>query len=184
MKRQTNQSFSRMTAAQKRVAIAKDVIKQIRAGQYDIQKGTWLDLTLPDSELSDSYTPEQTQALLLGKPVVINRKPIQCQCCAIGAACASAVRLFNRHAIEDGILFNRFLGGTSLLSPYFSHSQCVLIEAAFENRSVYSADDEPLGERTKEALSKFQEAHSDEDDEERAISIFTNIIRNRGDFVL
>ena len=185
MKNKTK-AFSRLSAAQKRVAIAKDVLKQIRVEQYNIQSGTWLGIEMDTANIAVgiTMTPQDTQRFLLGLPII---KPIieppKCTCCAIGAACASAVRLGNTHAIQNGQLIEDFKEGMEVLNGYFSKKQCRLIEACFEKRYNNTPDGEPISDEDVVRIDNFNSfGRRRRNDTERAVAIFTNIIKHKGEF--
>lgn len=178
------QAFSRLTAAQKRVAIAKDILKQIAADLYYIEQGTWLNIDGVDTPEDTSTQSQIVQAALLGgkRTVVIESKPASCTCCAVGAACASAIRLFNQDSLsgnlEDGFELPGYDEGSAILSKYFPLAQVDLMEAAFEQRT-----DSHHADASDAALQRAVEFGDEYDnDTERLKAICKNIIKNQGDF--
>lgn len=154
----------RLTLAQKRVAIARDVLLQIRAKKYNISQGNFC-LVLD----WDKREP-------LGKTELNRKKPV-CKVCALGAAIVSSIRLYNKLNIIRG----EIIPGPDIedmLLPFFAYDQMILIENAFEcgggSFSAESADNK------LEAI-KFGEGYSN--NEARAIAIFKNIIKHKGEFV-
>lgn len=107
-----------MTPAQKRVAIAKDVIAQLEAGKFVATKGRFI---LPENNLSDSDNGKPLQPLI--------RKMGVCEVCAAGASVLSAVRLFNAHCVDSwkGVRYSR-----DVMRNWFSDNQATLIEGTFE----------------------------------------------------
>ncbi len=183
-------SFSRLSAAQKRVAIAEDVIKQIRSGQYRIRAGQWLNFNEEQFNAPIKEVKIPTQQRLLGGPIVIQQqcKPVGCTCCAIGAAVASSIRLFNEFELdEDGV--ESFSHALKQLKKFFTEPQLRLIESAFEQRGQtnsetgkpegWDLDDEMGGREFARAYGRYSKIYSDS---ERAHSIFQNIIKNNGTF--
>lgn len=179
-------SFSRLGAAEKRIAIANDILKQIKAHKYDIQKGTWLEVDPAGNESpgAGENNSKIIQAALLGgrKTIVIDTPAANCTCCAVGAACASAIRLFNQDtipgSIEKGFEMDGYDEGMKILEKYFPKAQVDLLEAAFEQRTDShhrNAKDESLGKAV------FFGNYED-NDTERLVAICKNIIKNKGTF--
>lgn len=171
--------FSRLTAAGKRVAIAKDVLKQIKVEQYKIKTGTWLEIEdISNEDIEAMLGESKTQSLLTGKPLQL--PAANCTCCAVGAACASAIRIFNNHELPTGEI-NDLDEGREILHKYFPKSQIDQIEAAFEKRSdegdLHQYADEV---QLSKAVAFGVRFH---DPTERAKEIFTNIVKNNGTFI-
>jgi len=99
--------FDRMTKPQQRVAIAKDVIKQIHAGIIEASKGFYL------KKVEHCGRPAP------GEP---------CRACAVGALFVAKYNLSNGRWIKDTDSFNY----SNWLYPYFSNKQTSNIEHAFE----------------------------------------------------
>jgi hypothetical protein len=175
MKAKAKIAFGRMSAAAKRVAIAKDVIAQIRAKQYRIKCGIWLSVDGIDTDVG---VEGACQAALLGQEIKI--EPAKCDCCALGAAMASSLRLFNIGEFCNDVELGDL---TKQLGKFFSKEQMGLIEATFECRS------EPLCELAPEGKDEFSDLFIYNTArfrrmtcENRAIAIFENIIKNKGTF--
>lgn len=178
--------FRKLNAAQKRVAIAKDALSQIRRQKYDIASGTWLAI-YPDMSIGDRLDAPAVQKLLLGKfKHKGERLTATCSCCAIGAACASAVRLFNRDDLDGGAGIDDWSDAVKVLSRYFGKRQMSLIEACFEHRTaakegnygttIFSAAD-------WDVIEAFHSPPGEElEFEYTAVKIFRNIIRHGGTF--
>lgn len=115
--------FSQLTAAQKRVAIAKDVLLQIKAKKYLTGNGYL-------------YVVRGEHVTKLSKDNLSSIKA--CHVCAIGAAAVSCIRKFNKHSIDLR------LSGSDRLMPtlldWFSREQIELIEGCFEGHSLVSGD--------------------------------------------
>lgn len=179
-------SFFRLSAAEKRIAIAEDILNQIKIGQYDIQQGTWLNVEFPDlNQLVEENKLKQTEGsmtqnmLLGGKRLVINIPAANCTCCAVGAACASAIRLYNNYELKSGEL-SGFNEGHKVLGKYFTRKQIELFEAAFEKRS----DDSIHKDCTEKELQRAVGFGKNYDtDKNRAEAIFKNVVNNKGVFV-
>lgn len=178
--------FSRLSAAAKRVAIAEDILKQIKLNQYQIEQGTWLNIDQPDEPdlegLLRKAEGSPTQNRLLGskQTVVVEVPAATCTCCAVGAACASAIRLFNNYELQRENDLDGIEEGHKVLGRYFTKEQVELFEAAFEQRS-----DESMHEDCKEKLLSraLEFGCRYDDDTKRAEAIFRNIVKNNGVFV-
>ena len=165
-----NAKFRKLTKAQKRVAIAKDVLLQLKArrinartGQYLWAKGT-----------PDPYGYYNTASTVLTAQ--------SCNACALGALFCG---LLDNTEDHPGHVVTVDIRNT--LAPYFSSRQLGDIESAFEGGDGFG------GSRT--AHLHFQaQAYADgyvginffpkwENDEDRLRAIMNNIIRNKGKFV-
>ncbi len=172
----TTKEFNRLSAPQKRVAIAKDVIQQIKLEKYQIESGIWAAMAPVDLE-----TCEIDQNMLL------QGIPIQCRCCALGAGMLSSMRLANIHSFsEDADLEADVI---PQLGKYFSNKQMAMIEAVFENRygDKYGEDHvlrefhSDITDDEYDRLHTFGKRFTDENN--RALAIFTNIVKNKGEFI-
>lgn len=155
-----------MTAAQKRVAIAKDVIKQIKVRKLIISTGQFCDIY-------DDGCPYR-----LGKKELLRKMPV-CHVCAIGAAIVSGIRLFNQLEIVD-----RDIDGNSqedMIKKFFSPKQAALIEQAFELGNGWYDDTFSYKDKGRYTAVAFGEKFKDSKD--RAVAIFKNIIKNKGVFI-
>lgn len=174
--------FSRLSAAAKRVAIAQDVLKQIRAKHYDIECGTWLDIQEFDDDEARTIRDAGasfTQALLKGGKIAdvgfVDRR--DCTCCAVGAACASVIRIFNHAEVEMGYISDVH-EAFRILERYFSRRQIDMIEGAFEQRTGSERTEAGFEEYTR--ATTFGNRYVDAD--KRAKAIFSNIVKNNGTF--
>jgi len=156
-----------MTRAQMRVAIAKDVLKQIKARKITISpNGYW--------------TVGNPRFLYDG--TAVGRLDIQrkkCSVCAAGAAITSAIRLFNEETIpirnasdEERV----FIAGRR----WFTKRQLAMIEAAFEKPGSRPMVDQ-ITFREIDRCDRF--AAKNDTYLARAKAIFKNIIENGGNFV-
>ncbi len=172
-----------MTKAEKRVAIAKDVIAQVKVGRFKAATGNYVQAKTGPVTLGAGM-----QEALVGK---------ECSVCALGAAFVAGVDRFNKLNLtvwNTGIgNFNAACGeyereniDTSgedtrdYLSRYFGIRQMDAIESAFEGWS--SEDDRFNFGRCATGSSAFFRAHPVATD--RLLAIMRNIIRNGGEFVM
>lgn len=168
-----------MSAAQKRVEIAKDVIKQIKEEQFKISCGVWCERETP-KELPNLDNGFDQMMMLYG----IQIEPPKCTVCAIGAAYVSSIRLFNKGAVHESAEKNNAKGQ---LDEFFDIEQQTLIENAFEkgdggyqSEAGELSNDNPSFEVKLDRAIAFGRKHKKAQD--RAIAIFANIIRNKGEF--
>jgi hypothetical protein len=176
--------FHGLTAAEKRIAIARDAIAQLKADRYVATYGSYFSL----------YATE-TEGSLSGKPLdqVMERSVKPCYVCGIGACFASAVRLTDQVKIgsEHGsiVSFDRLDSAFSKkLRQFFSIFQLELIETAYERsssscgiRSRFEISGKKVPEKKIQAAVKFGLRYYDRN--KRLLSILRNIVRNHGTFV-
>ncbi len=176
--------FSRMNAAQKRVAIARDAVKQIRAKQFVMDTGTWCEFApgLPEQ----FFKTVDAQAMFNGTATIKIPQPV-CRTCALGAALVSSVRLFDRFKFSNTDVKTKEV--TKQLGQFFSAKQMLLIETAYEQRSW---DDRTrwcdLGLYPNNVMTEQENNVAQtfglnyRRDTDRALAIFQNIVRNNGEF--
>lgn len=171
-----NKRFLALTKAERRVAIAKDVLKQLRLNVYQASPGTYVCIrnglkrdALADDQLCD---------------VLSLTAPSRCAVCARGAMFLSAVMKFDNYRVGDCYALGREMSqslyvGDSDFNEYenhfFSPQQIDLIESAFEGWTRRLPD----GNLDYTSVH-FQRAYPDAT--ERLIVIMKNIIANRGIF--
>ena len=175
MKTKTN----RLTKAEKRVAIAKDVIAQVKKKKFEATRGTYF--CAPASNIHTD-----------GKVQLQDILPeISCQVCGIGSLFASKVNLYNNCTLgevsykaygvrkidaERGELIER-------LRDLFSRHQLDIIEAAFEGRFI--ATDHKINNHEEYlAATKYPKMLKKRDAASVMIAIMQNIIHNEGTFVV
>lgn len=168
-------TFKKLTPAQKRVAIAKDVLKQIKAKKFLIESGNFAIIRngiMPDPDVFD-------------KGYLLSKEVEACDVCAIGAAIISGIRLFNKVTFNNPHIDP--IESWNLIREFFEPEQAVLIENAFEiGCGAYNenwSEEEPLPEVDQSEIDKAMEFGQEFDNEtERAVAIFTNIVQNKGVF--
>jgi hypothetical protein len=179
IKRQ-NEAFAKMTKPQQRVAIAKDVIAQLKAKKYRARAGTYLTNAKLDSVLKreDDSPDKQLQQVLFSKNAGT------CDVCGIGALMVSGVRFADKLTVGD-------LGPQPdwqwvigyYLNTWFELSQIDLIESAFETSTTVGRRvciDESFKCALNDAVAFGRRYQTDGT---RMIAIMRNIVRNRGEFV-
>lgn len=171
----------------KQVAIAKDIIAQVKAAKLFAEEQTFCDFKFIQKENI------QLQAIL----------PASCSACAVGSAFLSAVRLFNNFMVNDlrenelslGYRFSDPLAirltndakAFSYLNGYFSQEQLLLIEHAFElgNGCIHNDDQSLIDEMENDPLFDLAKSfgYQFEDPTDRLLAIWENVIANDGSFV-
>jgi len=161
--------WNSMSAAKRRVAVAKDVLAQLAARKIEVVEGRYLEL--PDEVLPDLESSAQLHECL--------PKMDRCLVCARGAAFLSSVRLFNKTRFDD-VAAHPDLAASQGSLRLFGTRQAGMIEAAFELAYSASAETAALGRDTFLACREFGEQFDEPVDRLRAI--MRNIIENGGTF--
>jgi ribosomal protein S27AE len=183
--KKANKKFSRAKAWEKRVALAKDVITQIKAKLISAKTGNYISL-----DYIDYYIDFDSQ---FNKAV--KEKKLTCQTCAKGALLACHVLKNNHMTIRDASRAQDE-DVKPRLKRIFGKGQLDLIEAAFEKAVIcddlkvlegesnrtdqfgnyYNIPTE-LGKKAIAFGKKYRDANK------RLIAIMENIITNRGTFI-
>lgn len=169
-----NKKFWAMTKPQQRVAVAKDVIKQLNNGFLDAREGVY-------------FRPEFNEIIeipQLDKAITqIKKQGGHCTVCGIGGCFVSLVRLGDKVETEEifGVFIEPRDSGDDykmkqLLRKVFTPDQLSMIECAFERYTGHG--DAPYQDRIKAA--QFGRQYSDS--KNRLIAIMKNIIKNKGEF--
>lgn len=156
--RRKNARFNKKTKLEKRVAIAKDVLLQLKANKYIATRGVYLHADKPIADIPH-YGEVQLQ------PILLKNNAPKCEVCARGAMFCSAVRLGNN--------FNINRHNTSCEKRIYS--------ASFENieKSIFSSS---IISKIEEYFENSDHIH--ENDIDAMIAIMENIIKNKGRFTL
>lgn len=159
--------------AEARVAIAEDVIETLDVGRMYVSSGTGYHRLRDWAKgVFGKYEATALSLRVRGKT--------RCTVCAIGAACLSAVGLYNdAQQLEDetlGIYGPDSDNMRDVLARWFTRVQLDLIESAFE-KDYFGID--ANGDALRRAI-KFGERYLG--DEERLRAIMGNIIDNDGTF--
>ncbi len=201
-------SFNKLSAAEKRVAIAQDVIDTVKAKKAIVKTGNFLqfdDLTKADTV--DSKTLRE----------ILKKTQKPCKICALGGIMLSQLNINGDCDVTDISYKNCYSSDELRVQPfredviddyelndfitqYFSVSQLQLIEIAFElgegyyNCEHYIKNDEwdifildqkefELTETAAKKAIEFGEEYIDRI-EDRLIVIMNNIIKNNGKFIV
>lgn len=187
-----------MTKAEKRVEIAKDVLKQIKANKYIPTSGIWV-MDSDGYEVEDliSYArqvAEEADAVDLKKDVICKLNGT-CSVCALGSLFVSAIDKFNHTKLNPGYRVDWTESEDSEYNPllkWFSAKQLLLIETTFEgghggwaNEAMYILSKKEF-ESWEESILPAIYAYCNKypDANIRLKAIMNNIIRNKGTFVL
>lgn len=174
MKKETRkQKFDLLSNREKRVLIAKDVIKWIRSGM--LRPGTGGYLNRGDFIRSGRKSTDEICDLLL------EGKVKNCHVCAKGAMfLADIIRRDNFTVADLGFYFNSNIPRVN----YFTEHQKNLIETAFEGSNYCMKWDNDKDEFKTSPLAgkaiNFSKIYKKSED--RLIAIMKNIIKNNGTF--
>lgn len=177
-----NEAFKKLSAPQKRVAIAQDVIKQIQLKRYKPTKGDYVLFKNSQSRFKSIKTDIQTVF-----PEIEN-----CNTCAMGA-CILSIAHLNDH-LNGKDVTERTDAATKMIKEFFAPKQLALIETAFEmtyqlggfwstsGGGIHSSN---IGGYLNAAQRNIAINFGDKyyTDEERMIAIYQNIIDNKGTFI-
>lgn len=173
--------FSKLSKAQKRVRIAKDVLAQLASGKFVPTPGTYVDVS--DVDISEDGGQAKVYA---GDHQLqeLYEDAKSCSVCAIGSIFVSAVQIadnltsieaesdFDGSHPEIGKMFD-------YIGKFFTTEQLDLIESAFEA----DWDLEP-GIISHELCLMVRKLYKGKDPETRMKLIMQNIIHNDGEFVV
>ena len=155
-----NKAFHRMSKKKQRIAIAEDVLLQLKMKTYTATTGVYEHVILSTGRcLQDD---DDLQLCLLNGTQ-------ECNVCGLGAAFLSLARLGDRVSLDEC--------EHSVLSEIFTADQVDLIEHAFEGW-VIDHSDMPNDYTPVKFFQKYP------DPTKRMAAIFKNIIKNDGKFVL
>lgn len=178
--------FSKLSRSEKRVAIAKDVIEQLKIGVIGARKGVYLNLEIPySSPISNLLQIGNKQ---LNKSMI--NGDVKCEVCAKGALLACHILKTNHITVSQAAKMD-YEGDPDIyirnrLAKIFSQNQLDLIEAAFETWVVADENrylQSPYGAPTGIAKKAVEFGKNYENTTERLIAIMKNIIKNKGVFL-
>jgi hypothetical protein len=180
-----------MSAAEKRVAIATDVIAALDAKHILAESMTYMNILTPNEDLM-----EENIADIADIEVGDFTRTRQCTVCALGALFTSAVERFDRLKCGDvRARASCFMEGISIrgsdikryLNEFFSQEQIELIEHAFEGKDpggiVVSSASDRMRAMSFISIVTPSSAKAPEP-ESRMRIIMQNIIDNNGTFTL
>lgn len=186
-----NQKFWALSQAEQRVAIAKDVIKQVKSKWLLPTKGDYFEFYNLPYDLREKKIPKKLDTLFN----TIKKDGGTCTACGIGACFASLVMLGDKAealSYADGdkydnidILQDTSISDSSmrkLLRKVFEPHQLTLIECAFEKSdSMRDHEDRKRAFDPTYNAAEFGRQHINAYG--RMIAIMENIIANKGTFI-
>lgn len=156
-------AFKKLTAAQKRVAIARDVIAQLDLKRFKAEKMTyvWMNRSIPytaaDEQLCDRTAGEK------------------CTVCALGALFIAGVERADKVTVGQ-VGYGNTPYSFGYLTKFFSEKQLTTVERAFECWRDDPVDPNRSGYDSDSPLAKLNS-------NDRMRVIMSNIVKNKGRFV-
>jgi len=158
-------NFDQLTKAEQRVAVAKDVLLQLKKKNYIAKKGAYVEVKKGRRSL----------------PVKDNIDKTVCKVCALGSCLLSIAKFKNTITFNDAERGLSSWDSTDpskrLLTSIFTRKQINLMENAFEG-VVYFMHEPFTG--TDKKADRFYDQY--DKDNQRLIAIMENIIKNLGTF--
>lgn len=186
----------RMTKAEKRVEIAKDVLKQIKAQKYIAEQGTWVCGVDYDNHIGDVLWHAKEDGIkTIDAKKDYTDKLTKCYVCALGSLFVSAIDKYNHTKLSTENAHFLTEAKESKINPllkWFTAKQLFLIESTFEGGlggwsdsagDVFSNKElNRWYEVGENAVERYYDKYPDPT--KRLVAIMKNIIRNKGTFVL
>jgi hypothetical protein len=132
------QQFLALSINEKRIAIAQDVIQQVRLEKFNPERGTYNDIHLPGNyEICEIENQEKSMQS------VLKDSGAECTVCARGAIFLSTIRKSNQYSVKE------FLDGSGegycpdakVENKYFTKETTLSMERVFED-NIYNDDSE------------------------------------------
>lgn len=187
---EANARFKKLSAADKRIEIARDVIAQIKSAKYKAAMGVYVATASPiyDDDLMHGYSNKGDETEREKQLCEVFQDMPKCTVCARGAMFVSACRMFNHFSVGEFA----DAGGTSdgadpdsfsdYEETFFTKKQVGMIESAFEKDTDFGYGREACSRKDSLAAVLFGKQYGKA--EERLTAIMQNIIKNEGDFVV
>lgn len=177
-----NKAFWAKPKEQQRIAISKDVLKQLSIKTIKAKIGDYFEVY--DIKEPITKVPEKMDDLLR----IFKRTKNPCSVCAIGACFVGLVNMGNKIPVKGFLSTDKLegweIGNTDImreaLRKVFPSVQISLLEMAFEKYYTLSDNEKPDEESMKMAIL-FGEKYTT--DKKRLIAIMKNIIKNKGEFI-
>jgi len=160
--------FKSLTKAEKKIAIAKDILTQLKIKKYKANSGSYIKLNYYEFDLEDD--------------IQSNFDKIKCDVCALGSAVMSCIKYTNNVKFNDvyssqGEVFTELI-------KIFTKKELVLMEYCFEGFVTDFAGVSDkwgilLSEKGIEKTRSFYEKYTDPDKRLKAIM---NIVIKNGKF--
>lgn len=154
------------TRTQKKIELARDVIKQIQARNLDVQTGTFVQAWALDLNIVDAQ-----KAL---RDLFKRRK--KCEVCAKGSLLVSKVLRDDKISSQD-FLFRTHTSTANQTLTDFTKAELDEIEVAFEGRVFVWTSPRVSQNKVKAYHNKYLAALKPKD---RLIRIMKRVIRNKG----
>lgn len=178
-----NAKFQELAPAEKRVKIAKDVVKQLEDKKLRAESGTYFALSGKGENLKNCLLQKVEDPNLA--QVTMSTK---CTVCGIGALFVAAIENDGSVELQKGFT-DYHIGQREIhnqLKPYFTAKQLKLIEAFFERDLGFSHGRYFGGDygTNSETINEFQkhEIVRERSAQKRLAMIMENIIENDGEF--
>lgn len=189
-----NAAYAAMTQPERAVAVAKDVIEQVRLEKFLAATGAFIQVDVqypkPWHEMTvdqkSAYYEREEVLLKLSADERIEAADVRCEVCGVGAACISAIRLFNdfesEHGLDVGFAeIRKYLVGKGI----FEEATLEAIEVAFEGGYGFfdriGSRPNQLDEDEFDTAVAFGERFDNPED--RLVEIMRNVVRNEGRFI-
>jgi len=172
----------KLTKAEMRVAIAKDVIAQIMSKKYNPTQGCWVDQVVGGDDYESWLFKNAESCKIDVQKYTKNIK--KCDVCALGSLFVSAVNKYNNvYGTYDTVSFDEVFNfektnNNSPLLRYFTINQIKLIEHTFEGGMGAVCFDD--GHRMVNKSYTFYDKYPDSKD--RLLEIMKSIVENNGTF--
>jgi hypothetical protein len=169
-----NAKFKKLTRAKQRVAIAQDVIAQVRAKKF-VADSTYFDWGAQGTEVLCNTLEEAEEAELDASECI---SQVKCSVCGIGSLFLSGIRK------NDKLSINKFLNhdwemrdmAVEYLGKWFDSNQLDLVEDFYERNGDQCDTD---GWTHEESSSPI---YREDNNNKRLVMIMENIISNSGRF--
>lgn len=188
-----NKTFLKASDANKRVIIAKDVIKHVLSKKFIPSVGNYLRINLNNTiDYSDQkhyLLLDTVQSEVLGKELqeIIGKKTTTCKVCALGSCFLSLVNLEDNYKLSikkiDNLSENPDITQSEMhekLGKYFDKRDLSLIEATFEYKNLPFYVRKQLTDLEVNNAAKFGAKYKTESG--LLVGIMKNIIKNKGNF--
>lgn len=150
----------------KALAIAKDVLLNLKSGKYIAETGNYIYLDLPLDKIHLFSNGISRSAV---------KSSNGCFVCAIGSAIVSSIRIYGRKTPSSGRWPGWMNVARDILKGLMDEEDLVKIEAVFETYPSFFITDRQLSFRLR--MSQMS-------DRKRMEYIWKNVIKNNGRFVL
>jgi hypothetical protein len=166
-----NNYFKSLTKAEKRIAIAKDILQQIKLKKYIPYSGSYITFK--------NYYNINNEL-----DIQANFDKAQCNCCQLGACIMSLTKFENKLKFSDIQYAESDNKSWKMLEKIFTPRQIAIMEYCFEGDEGGSkvAEDFFKYELDKETIEKCDEFKNKYfSDEDTMKAICNNLIKNKGE---